>query len=98
MAFYCSGNLYENEEAKELIIGDAVDIRVQAIGSGSFQLVGKLSKESDAKVLSCIRLSDFEMKSTIVDNEIYAADVAGLYSVCVQNVSGFTNIYMKGVA
>ncbi|MCD7810244.1 MAG: hypothetical protein LUG91_00065 [Ruminococcus sp.] len=94
---YCVnyGELYENESVKELKVGRASEIRVQAYGSGQFQLIGKLTADSDPKVLGLVRLSDFECVQTVTDGEIYAADVQGFYSVSVQDVSGVTSVYVS---
>lgn len=95
MAKYCvtNGNLYEGSSVNELKVGNGADLRVQATGSGSFQITGKLTANGTPKVLDLIRLSDFEPISTVNDEEIYAGDVTGLYSISVQNVSGVDKIY-----
>ena len=43
---YCAtnGNLYENGKAFELKVGIGADFKVQASGTGSFQVVGKLTQ------------------------------------------------------
>ena len=69
------------------------DVRIKASGTGSCKVVGKLTANGDATVLSVVRLSDCAVVDTISDNEIYAADVSGLYSISVANTSGFTNVW-----
>lgn len=99
---YCviNGDLYANGTAKEMKISNltGTDIRVEATGTGSCKLVGKLTANGDYKVLSLVRLSDFAVVDTIIDNEIYAADISGIHTVTVQNASGFTSVYATVLA
>lgn len=88
-----NGDLYANGSANEMKVITGNDIRIKASGTGSCKVVGKLTANGEAKVLSLVRLSDFEVVDTITDNEIYAADASGLYSVSVSNASGFTNVW-----
>lgn len=88
-----NGDLYANGSANEMKVITGSDIRIKASGTGSCKVVGKLTANGEAKVLSLVRLSDFEVVDTITDNEIYAADASGLYSVSVSNASGFTNVW-----
>ena len=95
MAKYCitNGNLYENGSSYEIKVSNGSDLRVQSVGKGSYQLVGKLTANGTSKVLNLIRLSDFSANEIVSDNEIYAADVSGLYSISVQNVNGLDKVY-----
>ena len=88
-----NGDLYANGSANEMKVITGSDIRIKASGTGSCKVVGKLTANGEAKVLSLVRLSDFEVVDTITDNEIYAADASGLYSISVSNASGFTNVW-----
>ena len=88
-----NGNLYENGKANEIKVAIGSDIRVQAKGNGSFQLVGKLIQSGAEKVLELVDLSDFSTVTTVKTEDIYAGDVTGFYSVIVQNVSGFEKIW-----
>ena len=88
-----NGDLYANGNANEMKVITGSDIRIKASGTGSCKVVGKLTANGEAKVLSLVRLSDLEVVDTITDNEIYAADVSGLYSISVSNASGFTNVW-----
>lgn len=92
-----NGDLYANGVVGELKNLSAnlsgSDIRIKASGTGSCKVVGKLTANGDYKTLSLVRLSDFEVVDTITDNEIYAADVSGLYSVSLANASGFTSVW-----
>lgn len=93
MAYSSNGYLYDNGNTNEITVGIGTDLKVQAIGTGSFQVVGKLFKDGTEKVLKMVSLSDFSTLSTIATDDIYAGDVSGFYSVSVKNVSGFTKIW-----
>ena len=88
-----SGNLYENGKANEIKVAIGSDIKVQAKGTGSFQLVGKLTQSGAEKVLELVDLSDFSTVTTVKTEDIYAGDVTGFYSVTVKNVTGFEKIW-----
>lgn len=89
-----NGDLYANGSTNEMKVITGSEIRIKASGTGSCKVVGKLTANGEAKVLSLVRLSDgFDVVDTITDNEIYAADVSGLYSISVSNASGFTNVW-----
>lgn len=87
-----SGSLYDGS-AIELKNLTGWDVRIQATGTGSCKVVGKLTANGEAKVLSLVRMSDFAVVDTITDNEIYATDASGLYSISASNASGFTNVF-----
>ena len=88
-----NGDLYNNGRASEMKVGIGADLKVQATGSGSFQVVGKLTQNGTEKVLSLVNLSDFSTANTITTADVYAGDVSGLYSISVKNVTGFTKIF-----
>lgn len=88
-----NGDLYNGGTASEMKILNGSDIRIKASGTGSCKVVGKLTSNGEAKVLSLVRLNGYDVVDTITDNEIYAADASGLYSVSVTDVSGFTNVW-----
>lgn len=94
------GGLYSDGVVKEIKIANATgsDIRIQASGTGSCKVVGKLTANGEAKVLDLVRMSDFAITDTITDNEIYATDATGMYSISLVNASGFTNVYAKILA
>ena len=87
-----SGSLYDGS-ARELKNLTGWDVRIQATGTGSCKVVGKLTANGESKVLSLVRMSDLAVVDTITDNEIYATDASGLYSISVSNASGFTNVF-----
>lgn len=97
---YCAtnGNLYENGKAFELKVGIGADFKVQASGTGSFQVgsfqvVGKLTQNGAEEVLMMVDLSDFSTVDTITTENVYAGDVSGYYSVTVKNVKGVNKIW-----
>lgn len=93
---YCAtnGNLYENGKTMELQVGIGADIKVQGSGTGSFQIVGKLTKNGAEKVLMLVNLSNFSTVDTIKTEDVYAGDVSGYYSVTVKNVSGVNKVWV----
>ena len=97
---YCAtnGNLYENGKAFELKVGIGADFKVQASGTGSFQVVGKLTANGTEELLKLVSLGDYSTATTITTTDIYEGDVSGLYSISVKNVTGFTKIYATVIA
>lgn len=93
-----NGDLYANGSANEMKVITGSDIRIKASGTGSCKVVGKLTANGTAQPLSLVRLSDFAVVDTITDNEIYAFDASGLYSISVSNASGFTNVWATVLA
>lgn len=87
------GDLYTNGVVNEMEVSTGSDIRIKASGTGSCKVVGKLTPNGDYKVLSLVRLKDFAVVDTITDNEIYAADASGLYTISLDSASGFTNVW-----
>lgn len=88
-----NGDLYNGGTSSEMKVLNGSDIRIKASGTGSCKVVGKLTSNGEVKVLSLVRLNGYDVVDTITDNEIYAADASGLYSVSVTDVSGFTNVW-----
>ena len=88
-----NGDLYNNGRASEMKVGIGADLKVQATGSGSFQVVGKLTQNGTEKVLKLVSLGDYSTAITITTTDIYAGDVSGMYSITVRNVTGFTKIF-----
>lgn len=88
-----NGDLYVNGNTSEMKVNNGSDIRIKALGTGSCKVVGKLTANGETRVLSLVRLRGFAVVDVIADNEIYAADASGLYSISVVNASGFTNVW-----
>ena len=93
-----NGDLYNNGKTSEMKVGIGADLKVQATGSGSFQVVGKLTQNGTEKVLKLVSLGDYSTATTITTTDIYEGDVSGLYSISVKNVTGFTKIYATVIA
>lgn len=95
MSKYCvtNGNLYNDGLTTELLVHNGADLRVQATGTGSYKVTGKLTANGVSKPLELVKLSDFSCVEVGSNNEIYAADVSGFYSVSVSDVQGVTEIY-----
>ena len=95
-----NGELYTNGSANEIKISNltGADLRIKATGTGSCKVVGKLTASDDWEVLSLIKLNGFDVVDTITDNEIYAADVSGIYAISVQNASGFSKVWATVLA
>lgn len=93
-----NGDLYINGATTEMRVVNSSDIRIQASGTGSCKLVGKLKANGEYKTLAMVRLSDFAVCDTIEDNEIYAADASGLYAITLQDVTGFDRVWVTALA
>ena len=93
-----NGDLYINGATTEMRVTNSSDIRIQASGTGSCKLVGKLKANDEYQVLATVRLSDFAICTTIEDNAIYAADATGLYAITVQDVTGFDRVWATVLA
>ena len=53
-----NGDLYNNGKISEMKIGISSECRIQATGSGSFQVVGKLTANGTEEVLKLVSLGD----------------------------------------
>ena len=93
-----NGDLYNNGKTSEMKVGIGADLKVQATGSGSFQVVGKLTANGTEELLKLVNLGDYSTATTITTTDIYEGDVSGLYSISVKNVTGFTKIYATVIA
>ncbi|MDE6149285.1 MAG: hypothetical protein K2F81_04215 [Ruminococcus sp.] len=95
MAKYCitNGFIYDNGKNIELKNTNGSDIRIQAFGTGKFKVNGKLTANGTAKTFSLIRLKDFAIVEEIEDNEIYACDITGFYSISTEDVTGVDKVY-----
>lgn len=94
------GDLYVNGVVGELEIHNSTgsDIKIKASGTGSCKVVGKLTANGEYKILDLIRMNDFTVTDTITDNEIYATDATGLYSISLVSASGFTSVFARVTA
>lgn len=88
-----NGELYSNGKANEMKVNNGADLKVQGSGSGVYKVVGKLTANATPQPLALIKSSDFSVTTSVFDDGIYIVDVSGMYSVSVEDVSGFTKIY-----
>ena len=93
-----NGDLYNNGKSSQLKIRIGTECRIQATGSGSFQVVGKLTANGTEELLKLVNLGDYSTATTITTTDIYEGDVSGLYSISVKNVTGFNKIYATVIA
>lgn len=93
-----NGDLYNGGTVSEMKVTTGSDVRIKASGTGSCQVVGKLTANGTPQILSLVRLRDLAVVDTITDNEIYAFDASGLYSISVATASGFTNVWATVLA
>lgn len=92
-----AGELYSKGKSIEMQIHAAVgkDARVQAKGTGSCKIVGKLTPNAEYKPFALKRMSDLTIVEEIEDDEIYAVDLTGVHTVTVQDVTGFTSVWIN---
>lgn len=84
---------------RELKVEYAQEMKVQAAGSGSYRIYGRLKKDGAPKPLTLINLSGYDMSDTGTDDNIYTCDVAGLYSIFADDAAGdFDEIYAEAHA
>ena len=93
-----NGDLYINGVTTEMRVVNSSDIRIQASGTGSCKLVGKLTANGEYSTLSLVKLKGYKICDTIEDNEIYAADASGLYAITLQDVTGFDRVWVTALA
>lgn len=87
-----NGYIVENGKIKEINFIKGSAIKVQGIGTGSYQVVGK-TRLGEYKVLSMIDNGSLDVVDTCKDNNIYTADVAGMSFVTIINLNGVENVY-----
>lgn len=87
-----NGELY-NGKAIEMKVCNGAELKVQGSGSGVYKVVGKLTANATPQPLALINCNNFAVTNSVFDEGIYVVDVSGLYSVSVEDVSGFTKIY-----
>lgn len=90
-----SEKIYDGTEAKEMLVHNGTDIRIQSVGSGSYELVGKLAPEAEYRPVGLVKMGDLTKQNKALDDNIYASDVSGLYSITVHSVSGVSAIYVS---
>ena len=88
-----SDYVYENGKAKVVDVIRGEQAKIQAIGSGTYSLKGRLSADCDFDDIALIKASDFVKSSTISDNSVWVADISG-YSQITVEADGVDKIYM----
>lgn len=87
-----SNTIYKNNKANVIETYGADQIKIQGIGSGTYTIKGRLSKNCEWDTVCAIKASDYSKGSIITDASIWIADIAG-YSHVTVDASGFTEIY-----
>lgn len=85
-------------EPSELLVYPSQELKIQAVGAGSYRVYGKLTQDSAAKPLMLINASNFETTDTADGENLYTCDVSGLHSIFAGDVSGVTMIYAAAYA
>lgn len=83
--------IYDGTTAKVVDVVGAEQIKVQAVGTGTYTVKGRLNSNAQFDTICAIKVSDFSTKSTISDTAIYTGDVSG-YSQVTVDASGFDSI------
>ena len=87
------GVLYDGVTTYEIDTRYGTDMSVQAIGNGSYKVMGKLDSEMNYTELTGVAIgNNFPTATEITDEQIYMYDVSTLSSITVSNASGFTKI------
>lgn len=92
-----SGYIYGGD-SEGLLVYPSQEAKIQAAGSGSYRVYGRLTKDSPAKPLMLIDTSTFETTDTAFGDNIYTCDVTGLHSIFAGDISGVTAIYASAYA
>lgn len=81
-----NGYIYENGEAKEINFLSGNTVTIQAVGTGTYELFGKMRGGAYTEI-SLID-SEFNLVDKGEDQNLYTADVDGLSYITVKNVDG----------
>ena len=81
-----NGYIYENGEAQEINFLTGNTVTIQAIGTGTYELFGKMRGGAYTEI-SLIN-SEFELVDKGENQNLYTADVDGLSYITVKNVEG----------
>ena len=83
--------IYDGTKAIIISTSGAEQIKLQAIGSGSYEIQGRIDPSCEFRTISAIKASDLSKGDTISDTEIWMADVSGICQVTV-DATGFDKI------
>lgn len=95
---YNAGKLYENGEPQTLLVYPSQEVKIQASGSGSYRVYGRLTSDGAAKPLKLINASTYDTADIGEDDNIYICEVAGLHSIFADEVVGVEEIYARAFA
>lgn len=76
--------IYDGSTAKVVNVIGAEQVKVQAIGTGTYSIKGRLNSDCPFDVICAIKASDFAKKSSITDSSVYNADVSGYAQITVE--------------
>lgn len=82
----------------EMDIFPSQELKIQATGSGSYQMFGKMRGSGAAKPLALINTGTLEISNTASGEDIYTCDVSGLQSVYADNLNGVSSVYVRAIS
>ena len=87
------GVLYDDANIEEIEVRYGTDMSVQAVGSGTYKVMGKLASDMNYTELTGVSIgNNFPTTTEIKDEQIYTYDISTLSYVTVSGVTGFTKI------
>lgn len=87
-----SDYIYADSEAKILDVIRGEQVKLQAQGSGTYTLKGRLSAECDWDEICTLKASSLSTTRDMSDTAVYTADITG-YSHITVAVNGFDKVY-----
>lgn len=85
--------IYDGDESHIVDVCNGEQVKMQAVGSGTYTLKGRLVSDCDFDTICAIKSSDFNKSSTISDNSVWCADVSG-YSQITVEADGVDKVYV----
>lgn len=94
-----NGNIYENGVIKEFKTLNGLELKVQAVGTGTYKVLGTLGNGTP-KPLCMVDMSTLDIVEEGENDTVYCADCAALTSITVADVSDsiesiYIDIYTK---
>lgn len=77
-------DIYDGTEAKIIDVINAEQVKTQAVGVGTYTIMGRLDANCPFDTICAIKASDFAKKSSITDTSVYNADVSGYAQITVE--------------
>lgn len=84
--------IYADSEAKIFEVMRGEQVKLQAQGSGTYTLKGRLSADCDWDEICTLKASSLSTTRDMSDTAVYTADVTG-YSHITVDVTGFDKVY-----